>query len=400
MLEINNKMVKREKYISEIRGFYDDDLVKIITGIRRCGKSVVLSQIQEEIQMKSDNIIYLDFEDRAISGCIPDADSLLKYVNEKRKKNKCYVFLDEVQRLDDWASACRTLRLHDCSVFISGSNSKLLSKEFTKELSGRYVAFQIKPFVFKEIDEYYHTNKGTPDITDYLVWGGFPKRFDYSDKGEMRRYLNDLFETIIYNDIVTRYKIKKTNLFRKLINYVFVTNSRIFSARAIYRYLSGNGTECSPATIIKYLGYMEEAFAIESISQYSKKNKRQLSYYKKIYDQDVAMNSIYVTDNRYDLTHNLENVIYNELLYRGYSLSVYDEGSAEIDFLAEKNGKRIFIQVAYSVQEEKAYEREFKAFNKMDNSARKVLITNDDLDYSTSTVEHIKLKDFLLSSEV
>ena len=148
-------MIKREKYISQIRGFYDSDLIKIITGIRRCGKSVILQDIAKEVSQKTDNIIFLDFDNAANLVSMPDCMSLLKYIEEHRKNDSlCYVFLDEVQRVDGWADACRTLRISNCSVFVSGSNSKLLSREFTKELTGRYVSFRIKPFVYKELLEY------------------------------------------------------------------------------------------------------------------------------------------------------------------------------------------------------------------------------------------------------
>ena len=170
-------MIYREHYISQIREFYDSDLIRIITGIRRSGKSVILEQVKDEIKNKTDNIITLNFEDKRILNTIKDGDSLIDYVEKNRKKGKCYVFLDEVQMLNDWQNACKTLRLYDMSVFITVSNSKLLSKEFTKELSGRYVAFRIRPFIYKEILEYTKELKKECSITDYLIWGGFPKRF-------------------------------------------------------------------------------------------------------------------------------------------------------------------------------------------------------------------------------
>lgn len=388
-------MIYREHYISPVRAFYDSDLIKIITGIRRCGKSVILDEILSEIKVKTDNIIDLDFEDASVLMSLPDAQSLISYVDDHRAPGKCYVFLDEVQRVNDWAVACRTLRLHDCSVFISGSNSKLLSKEFTKELSGRYVAFRIRPFVYKELCEYAKELNKEISVTDYLVWGGFPKRIEFNGTDAQKIYLNDLNETIIINDIINRYQIRKTDLFRKIANYVLISNARVFSARSVHAYLKSNGMPCSITTITKYIGYLEEAFAIECVKLYSEKAKRELNYYQKIYDEDVALNSIRSVTGRYDLSHNLENIVYNELIYMGYALQVYYNGKEEIDFVAVKENKQYFIQVAYSVAEEKAYNRELKAFNSLDNSCQKILISNDDFDYSTSTVRHIKLADFL-----
>ncbi len=389
-------MIKREKYLNEIREFYDSDLIKIITGIRRCGKSVILEQIINEIKEKSDNVIYLNFEDKRIINTIYNSDLLIDYVDTHKKEGKCYIFLDEVQLIDDWSEACKTLRLHNNSVFITGSNSKLLSKEFTKELSGRYVSFKIRPFVYKEIVDYSKELSVTPSVIDYLVWGGFPKRLEYTSDTARTTYLNDLDDTIVINDLINRYKIKKVSLFKNLVNFVLQSNSRILSAKAIHDFINNNYEKCSINTLINYLDYLEEAYVIEKIKPYSTKKKSELKYYYKVYNEDVAFNSIRCIDNRYDLTHNLENIVYNELSYMGYNLNVYNNGNYEIDFIASKGGKKYYVQVAYSIENEKTYEREFRPFNDLDNSIEKIIITNDELDYSTSTVRHIKLKDFLL----
>ena len=388
-------MIYREHYINPIREFYDSDLIKIITGIRRCGKSVILEQVKNEISKKTDNIISLNFEDKRILSNISNGEALIEYVEKNKKADKCYVFLDEVQLLDGWQDACKTLRLYNTSVFITGSNSKLLSKEFTKDLSGRYVSFKIKPFVYKEILEYTKELGKSCSVTDYLIWGGFPKRFEFNSEEAVIRYLSDLDDTIVINDLINRYHIKKENLFKSLVNFVLKSNSRIISAKSIHKYIKDNHENCSINTIIKYLDYLEEAYIIEKVKQYSTKAKSELSYYLKIYDEDVAFNSIRCINNRYDLTHNLENIVYNELIYMGFSISVFNNNGKEIDFLAQKDNKKYYIQVAYSIAEDKAYEREFSAFKNIDNLSQKIIITNDDIDYSTSTVKHIKLKDFL-----
>ena len=389
-------MIYREHYIEKVREFYESDLIKIITGIRRSGKSIILEQIMREIGNKTENIIYLNFEDKRVSANIKDGNALIEYVESNKREGKCYLFFDEIQVLDGWQDACKTLRLYDYSLFITGSNSKLLSGEFTKELSGRYVSFRIRPFVYKEILEYSKELNKEISITDYLVWGGFPKRFEFDSSEAQRRYLNDLDDTIIINDLIHRYKIRKESLFKSLVNFVLRSNSRIFSAKSIHDYVKREHETCSVNTIMKYLGYLEEAYIIESVKQYSTKTKRELSFYTKIYNTDVAFNSIRCMDNRFDLSHNLENIVYNELVYMGYTINVYNNSGKEIDFLAQNGNKKYFIQVALSVAEDKAYTREFDAFRGVDNLSQKILITNDDIDYSTSVVRHIKLKDFLL----
>lgn len=389
-------MIKREHYLSKVRGFYDSDLIKIITGIRRCGKSIILQQIMEEIKEHSDNIIYLNFEDERVISNISNCELLLDYVDKNRKDGLCYVFFDEIQEVTDWQKACKTLRLHNTSVFITGSNSKILSKEF----SGRYVSFRIRPFVYKEMLAYSKETKNDYSITDYLIWGGFPKILEFSNKEDREVYLNDIYSSIVNKDLIVRFNIKNTELFKKITNYILKSNARVFSSRSIENYLKNCKVDGSINTIIKYLTYLEEAYIIDRIKPYSTTTKKELAYYFKVYNSDVAFNSILCIDNRYDISHNLENIVYNELIYMGYNVNVFNNDNNEIDFIAFKDNKKYYIQVAYSVAEDKAYEREFRAFNNIDNNSKKILITNDEINYSTSVIEHIKLKDFLLTESL
>lgn len=393
-------MIIREHYLKQIRPFYESDLIKIITGIRRCGKSVILKQVLNELEAAGKKCLFLDFDQRPVRANIPDADALISYVNAYLSKEKLYVFLDEVQNVEGWNEAARTLRLYNASLFITGSNSKLLSREFTKGLSGRYVSFRIRPFVYREAKEYADQLGRRFELIDYLVWGGFPAALELQDEESMRRYLNDLNNTIIYNDLENRYNIRKKDVFERIADYTLVSNARIFSAKSISDYMKGQNISISVPTVIKYLGYLKEAYVIEGIPLYSPKAKAKLNYYYKLYDEDVSLNSIRISGSRYDLTHNLENIVLNELLYLGYEVSVYSNKGREIDFRAVRDGKQYLVQVAYSVAEDKAYDREFSAFAAIDNTVKKIIITNDDIDYSTSTVYHYKLRDFLLMNEL
>lgn len=388
-------MIIREKYLKQIRPFYDSDLIKIITGIRRCGKSIVLSQIRDELASKTDNIIYLNFEDKEIETAFSTWKELLDYVEENRKEGLCYVFLDEIQALEEWAEAVKTLRLRNCSVFITGSNSRLLSSEFTDHLSGRYVSFRIYPFVFKELAEYGKQLNKEITVTDYLSWGGFPKRIEFDGEEAQRRYLNDLEETIVFRDLILRKRINKPDEFRKLTNYILCINSRTFSVKGITDYMTKNGSRITDKTVKKWMAYLEEAYVISHLSLYSTKAKRELDYYYKVYDADVAFNSLRVFNNRYDFSHNLENIVYNELIYRDYHVSVFINQGKEIDFVAEKDGRKYYIQVAMSVVEDKAYNREMDAFKGLSQLDRKILITTDPTDYSTSNVTHVSFERFL-----
>ena len=388
-------MIFREHYMAQIRPFYESDLIKIITGIRRCGKSVVLRQIMSEIEKAGKRCLFLDFDLRPVAVRIPDADALIAYVNEYLDNDKLYVFLDEIQNVDGWNDAVRTLRLYNTSVFITGSNSKLLSGEYTKELSGRYVSFRIKPFIYREAKEYADQMGRAFEISDYLIWGGFPAALEQADDEARKRYLNDLNDTIVYNDLENRYNIRKKDIFEKIVNFILVSNARIFSAKSIADYMKGQNISISVPTVIKYIGYLKEAYVIDDIPLYSPKAKAKLNYYYKLFNEDVSFNSIRVSGNRFDLTHNLENIVLNELTYMGYEITVYQNKGREIDFRAVRDGKVYLVQVAYSVAEDKTYEREFSAFADIDNTVKKIIITNDDIDYSTSTVYHYKLRDFL-----
>lgn len=397
-------MIKRKKYIEQLRPFYDSDLIKIVTGIRRSGKSVILEQVMEEVRGEGREVLYLNFEDEATLLATPDAETLIKYIEQYRQEKhlggKLYLFFDEIQEVEGWVAACRTLRLRDNSLFITGSNSKLLSKEYTTQFSGRYVSLRVRPFVYKEIVEYAKELGREVEPLDYLVWGGFPKRLEFLEPAARDRYLEDLNKSIVENDLIIRYNIQNMELFRKVVNYVLRLNARIFSARSIEAYLKNEHVEGSINTIIKYLGYLEEAYVIDKVKPFSAKTKTELAYSFKLYDADVSLNSIRVRDGRYDLIHNLENIVYNELLYRGYQLEVYNDEKGEVDFIATREGKKYYIQVAYSVAEDKAYEREMGRLNAMDNDAAKILITNDAIDYSTSVVRHLKFEEFLLKDEL
>jgi len=254
--------------------------------------------------------------------------------------------------------------------------------------------------MYREASEYATQLGKKYSVADYLVWGGFPAAIEQSDIENKKRYLSDLNDTIIYNDLENRYKIRKTDVFEKMVDYLLVSNARLFSAQSISDYFKGQNVKISTPTVIKYLGYLKEAYVIHTLPQFSVKTRTKMSYYMKLYDEDVSLNSIRCSGSRFDLTHNMENVVLNELLFMGYEVAVYNNNGREVDFRAEKAGKIYLVQVAYSVAEDKAYEREFSAFAGIDNSMKKILITNDEIDFSTSTVSHYRLSDFFTMDEL
>ena len=283
---------------------------------------------------------------------------------------------------------------------MTGSNSKLLSNEILTTLSGRFVSFRIRPFVFKEIVEFENQKGKIPSLNDYLIWGGFPGRFDYDNEDATKKYLSEIEATIVVNDLIARYKIKKESVFKRIIHFVLKSNARIISAQSICKYFKSESIDISINTVIKFLDYLKQAYIIDEIPVYSTKAKRELSYYGKFYNADVCFNSLNAIDNKFDLEHNLENIIYNELIYMGYDVRVYNNENQEIDFRATKNGKTYYIQVSYSVANDITYKREFGAFEKLKTNDKKILISNDPVNFSTSTVQHIKLDEFLMMDEL
>ena len=252
--------------------------------------------------------------------------------------------------------------------------------------------------MYKELKEYANELGKDFSLGEYLSLGGFAKILEFQSNESIKAYLKDLDNTVIINDLIARYNIKKTELFKKIVDFVMLSNARVLSANSILNYIKSQKITASINTVIKYLSHLEEAYAIRKLPKYSLKAKRKLEFFEKVYNEDIAFSVIRGGDK--DITHNLENIIYNELIFMGYELFLYDNNGKEIDFLAIKGGKEYLIQVAYSVAENKAYEREIGAFASLDNSRAKVLITNDEIDFSTSTVKHIKLKDFLLMDEL
>ena len=223
-------MILREHYLAQIRPFFDSSLVKIITGIRRCGKSVLMDQLETELRAQGKRTLKFNFEKREFSSRIHNVDDLITAIKLHLGEDKLFVFLDEVQMVDQWHIVCRSLRLENVSLFITGSNSKLLSREFTKELSGRYVAFRVRSFVYKELFEYAKELGHSYTISDYLIYGGFPQIVEFEDKESALTYLNDLDNTIVINDILNRYNIRKGEVFRRLANFLLHSNARLFSA--------------------------------------------------------------------------------------------------------------------------------------------------------------------------
>lgn len=396
-------MIKREKYLSKIRGFYDADLIKVIMGIRRSGKSVLLKQIIQELKEKGiddNHIIYINFEDVEYSFIETYLD-LNKYIKEFIQDDKKYYLLfDEIQLIDKWEKVVNSFKATlNVSIFVTGSNSKLLSGELATLLSGRYISFKICPFTFSEIVELKQL-KTKEEIEnafqDYLLWGGLPQRFEFDTIDKVKNYLSDVFDSIVVKDIVKRYNISNVTLLERIIEY-FVTNpSQVFSPTNILNEFKKDNIPVSSRTIYECLDYIESSLLMSKASVYDVRGKRILSRKDKYYLTDLGIGQILNTNKKLQLGAYLENIVYNELLYRGYDVSVGNNNNKEIDFIATKFEEKIYIQVAYILADDSTINREFGAYSGIDDNYPKYVITMDKFDFSQNGIIHKNIIDWLL----
>ena len=403
------KDLKRIEYIDKIRPFFDSEIIKVITGIRRSGKSKLLDMIIEEIKdngVDNSHIIKINFDDMEYDFLL-DAKSLDIYIKEQIKdKNKYYIFLDEIQNVDGFEKAIESLfTSKNVSIFITGSNSKLLSGELATLLTGRTVEFEVKPFTFYEYSEYSKINKTSFDeeekFNDYIKWGGFPLRFDYDKDDAINQYLNNLYNSIIEKDILGRYEIKNKNLFKRIANYLMINPGKLLSIDNIINYIGTNEKEkISNRTIYNYIDYLSTAYLVQAIKKYNIKGKTELKNIDKYYIIDTGFSYIKTNKINFDDSFLLENIIYNELLYQGYDVFVGKTYKSEVDFVAIKNQKKYFIQVTYLLASIKTIEREFGAFKPIDDSSPKIVMSLDKIDFSRDGIRHMNILKFLLHKEM
>ena len=400
-------MIIREKYLSQIRPFYDKDLIKVITGIRRCGKSVILTQIMDELKdkgIKENQIIYINFESKRYDNIKNDND-LYYYIQEKMKEEiKYYLFLDEIQNIENWEKTVNSFKAdlgEKISIFITGSNSDLLSSEIATHLSGRYVSFKVYPFTFKEVCKFknietkdkYELEK---DFMDYVKWGGLPQRFILEDDNQIRTYLSDVYDSIVIKDIIERFGIKDLDLFNRIVEYIVTTPAQTFSAESLAKYFTVNDDRgVTKNTLYNYLEYMSKAMLISKADRYDVRGKRILNGKYKYYLTDLGLGQVMNTTKRPQMGAFLENIVYNELLSRGYDVKVGSLENGEIDFIATKFEERLYIQVAYQLSDD-IIDREFGVFDNINDHYPKYVISADKFDLSQNGIIHKNIIDWLL----
>ena len=396
-------MLKRELYLKRIRDFYDSDLVKILVGIRRSGKSVILEQIIEELRNRGidiEHIIYINFEFIEFEE-LTDYKKLNKYIKDKIKDNSMYyLFFDEIQNVDNFEKVVNSLRASEkVSIFITGSNSRLLSEELSTVLSGRYVSFRINPLSYKEVLQLQGKESNDEIFNNYMKWGSLPNRFEFKNEESIKNYLYGVFDSIILRDVVERLKIRDTALFNLILQYIIDTISREFSAENIINFLKNEGREVSTLTIYSYLDALCKALLIRKVYRYDIHGKAVLKTLNKYYVTDLGIAQIKNNKTEIDKSYAIENIVYNELIIKGYDVYTGKTKKGEIDFVATKPNKKIYIQVSFSIPNEDTKIREFGAYNVINDNYPKYVISLDKFTYEYNGIKHVNLIDFLLDDE-
>lgn len=397
-------MLVRETYLNKIRDFYNEtSLIKIIYGLRRSGKSVILTQIIDELKAQKiddKHLIYINFENLDFSD-INDAKSLNDYIKSKVEDNKIYyVFLDEIQKVKDFEKGINSLRItNNFSIFITGSNSRMTFLELSTDLSGRYVSFRVNPLSFKEVVKLTNTKKEDYKkiLLNIFEWGSLPQRFSFENESSRQNYITDVYDSIILKDVVERLGIKDVTLFNKILQYVIEIEGKEFSATNVLNYLKSNYREVATDTLYSYLEALCSTFIINKVYRYDLHGKNVLKTLNKYYVSDLGIRSIKANSNAVNYSSSLENIVYNELIIKGYNVYVGKTKKGEIDFVATREKDVKYIQVCYQLTNDETIEREFGAFKEINDAYSKYVISMDDEDYSRDGIKHINIFDFLMN---
>ena len=392
---------KRKGYIDRIKPFMQKSVAKVLTGQRRVGKSFLLYQLIEEIlgEEPDANIIYINLEDFAFSS-LQTAEDLHSYIiSHSKEKAKNYIFIDEIQDIPGFEKVIRSLLLNeDNDIYITGSNAKMLSGELATYLSGRYIEFKIYSLSYSEFLEFHGLTESETSYELYSRYGGLPYLLNLPLEDEtVNEYLKSVYSTIVFRDVVSRYKLRNTLFLEKLIQFLSENIGNLFSAKNISDYLKSQHTTISVNQIQSYTEYLNNAFLIHRVERYDLIGKRVFEIGEKYYFENMGIRNIVIGYLITDKTKILENLVYNHLLYKGYDIKVGYYGDKEIDFIGEKNGEKLYIQVALKIDSDKTAEREFGNLLKIQDNYPKIVITEDTSNgNSYQGIRHCPIRQFLM----
>lgn len=397
-------MLLRTKYLKKIEPFIESDLIKVLTGMRRSGKSVILSQIKDAILNKGithSQIQFINFESFQYRN-LYDAEALYEYLSKRLlndKKN--YAFFDEIQMVDGFERVLNSLRVdYNISIFITGSNADLLSGELATLLSGRYVKFDIFPFAYKEYIEYMNLNPKDENVfRNYLIYGGLPQTYIFENKQEKEALLIDILDSIVYKDILTSLSAKNIETIKRFISYVVQSTSLDFNATSIVKYLKSERINTTPDTIYSYIDAILNSLIVRKCSRYDIKGKKLLKRNEKYYVADLGLRNHTLNLENIDYGACYETIVYNQLISDGYYVTIGKINDFEVDFIAKKPGIKKYIQVVYLLASDEIIEREFRGLKLIEDNYDKMVISGDNLDFSRDGIKHHNIIDFLMSDD-
>ena len=383
-------MSSREKYLNQIKDFIDKPVIKVITGMRRCGKSVILQQIKELLLCQGidgTQIFYVNFESLKYEN-LKDYRSLYQAVTDAVRKSdgRLYILLDEVQEVEGWEKAVNSFRVDfDCDIYITGSNARLLAGDLATLLSGRYVEIHIYPLSFNEYLAFAESNEEEKSLSiqenfaNYLRYGGLPGIHEMKwDEERIYQYLYDIYNSVLLKDVIKRNNIRDTALLENIIKYLMDNIGNTFSAKTISDFLKNQGRKLSTETVYNYLHALENAFLINKVSRYDIKAKRLLETREKYYLSDLGIRHAVIGYHDDDIGGLLENIIYLELLRNGYTVRIGKQGAAEVDFVADRGDERIYLQICYILTQENT-DREFRPLETISDNYEKIVLSTDTL---------------------
>ena len=397
---MNEKIIYREEYMKKLNLYKDKQIIKVITGIRRSGKSTILNEFKKELinnGVLEKNIISINFEDNDNRELL-DFQKLHDYIIEKAdKKSMNYVFLDEIQNVNEFQKCVDSLLLRDyLDLYITGSNSYMLSGELATYLTGRYIQIHVLPLSFKEYLSYYGEENEVKKYNEYSMYGGFPYLINLESPKEKLEYLDSIYNTVIVKDVINRKKVNDTMMLESICRFLFDSIGSNISTKKISDTLASNGRKNSVHTVEEYVNSLLESYILYKVNRFDIKGKQLLKTQEKYYLSDLGLRTYLLGRNNKDLGHILENIIFLELKRRGYRIYIGKNDEMEVDFVVETEYEYIYIQVALSVREEQTLQRELKSLELISNHYKKYIIT---LDYDTNNyngIKQISAIDFLL----
>lgn len=398
-------MKKRDLYLNELLKFKNKNIIKVITGIRRCGKSSLLKLFRNhliDIGVEEKNIIFINFESMAYD-FIDDYKKLNSYIKEKivlDKKN--YILLDEVQLVEKWEKTVNSLLVdYDVDIYVTGSNAYLLSSELSTLLSGRYIEIKMTTLSFKEFIQFHEFSEEESKeeiFSLYLKYGGFPSVVDLGMNQEIvNSFLEGVYNTVILKDVIQRNSIKDVSLLENIFKFIAQNIGSIFSPRSISNTINSEGRKTTSETIDNYLSMLQNAFIIHQIKRYDIKGKQILKTLGKYYISDIGIRNAVLGYRDIDFGHILENVVYLELIRRKYNVYIGKVGEYEVDFIAEKQDDKKYYQVTLSLNSDEVIERENRPLLLIDDNYEKIIISKDkNFVKDSNGIKYINIIDFLL----